>query len=113
MRSSTSLPDEALGDGGDHVVGLEAVDLEDRDAHRLDHLDGAGELGVEVVGRRLALGLVGRVEGLALGRLVGDVERDGQVVGPLLGEDVQQHLREHVHRLHGSPDGLESGRKGA
>src|SRR5690606_9904337 len=92
---------EPLGDRRDDVVGLVSLELVDPDAHRRDDLSDALVLGVEVVGRVVAVRLVLGEVALAQRRRVADVEGDRQVVGPEVPQHVDEELGEHVHGLHG------------
>ena len=82
----------------DHVVGLDAFDLQHGDVQRLDHLFDERELRHEDVGRLLAVALVVAVEVVAVGAARG-VEHDAEVVGLLVGEHLHQHRREAVDRV--------------
>ena len=83
------------GQRADHVVGLVAVDLVDRDVERVEHLLRALDLRPQVV-RHLApaglvLGVLDRPEGG-----LADVEGRGGIVGPV-GEHDRQHRGEAVN----------------
>jgi hypothetical protein len=83
------------GEGGDHVVGLVALDGQRRNAQRLEHFLDERELTPEVRGRLAATGLVFRVR-FGAESLPRDVERDRQVSGVLIPEQVDQHGGEAV-----------------
>ena len=57
----------AGGEGADEIVGLEAGDAQERDAHGLRELLGHGDGGGDVLGHLLALGFVGGVALVAEG----------------------------------------------
>jgi hypothetical protein len=87
-------------EGADDVVGLVALLLEEGDPHGIQHLLDQRELAGELAGRLAAAGLVFGVllqpEGLAR-----DVERHGDVRGPLVAEHVDQHRGEPEDRVGG------------
>ncbi len=84
---------ESAGQGSDHVVGLDAPDLEKGDAvgsHQvLDH----AELGFQLVGHGLSVGLV-VFEGLVAERGTLGVEDDGDVLGFSVAEELGEHVVE-------------------
>ena len=84
---------QLLGDRADHVVGLVALHLVDRDPQRLDDLADLRELVAEVVRHLLAGGLVGGELLVPEGR-PGQVERDGEVVGLQVGDAPQDDAGE-------------------
>ena len=86
------------GEGADEVVGLVAGQLDVGDPQRVEDLLDEGHLPLELLGRRRPLGLVLGVLLGAEGR-AGDVERDGQVRGPLVAQDVDEHRGEAEHRV--------------
>ncbi len=81
--------------GGDDVVGLEAVGLDGGDAQGGEDLLEQGDLAGELARRRGAAGLV---LGVLLGAegLARDVERHGDVSRVLVTQDVDEHRREAV-----------------
>ena len=88
----------AGGERGDHVVGLDALDLQRGDAQRGDHFVDQRDLRHEQAGRFLAAGLVRVVEVVAE-RAAGRVEDHDDLVGVLVGEHLHQHRREPVDRV--------------
>ena len=108
---------DAVGRGarrerGDHVVGLDARDLQLADLERFEHLVDERELGREEVGGLLAAGLVVGVELVAVRAPAGRVERDREVVGLLVGDHLGEHRREAVDRVGDGPRlGREVGRE--
>ena len=80
----------------DHVVGLEALPLVDRDAQGLDHLADLRDLLPHVVGHPRPGGLVLRVALVAEGRLA-QVEGDRDVVGVHVRDRPQHDVREAEH----------------
>ena len=88
MTTTTSMP---VGRGlrrerRDHVVGLDARDLELADLERFEHLVDQRQLRREEVGRLLAAGLVLGVELVAVRAAARRVERDRDVIGLLVGD---------------------------
>ncbi len=81
------------GQRGDDVVGLEAGDLQDRDVEGRHHLAHEPHLLAEDVGSLLPTGLV-VVEELVAERRLGTVEGDGDAVGTMVLEQVDQHRGE-------------------
>ena len=81
------------GEGADDVVGLVAVEFEDRDVEGLAEALEVGQGGGEVLGHLVALGLVFGKELVARGR-GGGVEGDREVGGLLLLEDGQEGVGE-------------------
>ena len=86
----------ALGAGeaavaGDEVVGLVAVELDGGQGEGVRRLADEAELGLQLVGRLGAVGLVGGID-LVAEVAAGGVEDDGDI----LGLEVRQQLDEHV-----------------
>ena len=98
------------GERGDDVVGLEARRLEHRDVEDLDHLADQADLLAEDVGCLAPVGLVGGQRLVAEGRL-GPVERDREMVGLVVADQVHQHRGEaedgvrHLPRRRGEVGG--------
>ena len=92
------------GEGGDDVVGLEARQLDDRDAERLDHLADQAHLLAQDVGRRVAVGLVG-VDPLVAEGGFGPVERHRHPARAVVAHEVDEHRREPEHRVRDLPGG--------
>ena len=88
----------------DHVVGLEAGDLEDRDLEGLHQLARDRDLRREVLGLRVAGRLVVRVE-LVAEVLPARIEDHQQVVGRLLADHLAEHRHEAVGGVGGSAVG--------
>ena len=109
---------DAVGGGAgrerrDHVVGLDARDLQLTDLERFEHFVNERELRREEVGGLLAAGLVVGVELVAIRAAAGRVERDREVVGLLVGDHFGEHRREAVDGVgHGARLGREVGREG-
>ena len=84
---------ELAGDGADHVVGLVARHLVDRDAQRLDDLADLRELVAQVVGHlhpgRLVVGVL-----LVPERRSGQIERHREVLGLEILDAAQDDARE-------------------
>ena len=87
VQRKTSSPRAAasLGDRRHDVVGLEPRHDQERDPHRLQHLLDERFLDEQVVRRRVAVGLVVRVDLVAEGRVL-VVEGGDQVVGAAVVE---------------------------
>ena len=96
----TSMPSAAAAgrERGDHVVGLDAGDLQRGDVQRVDHLVDQRDLRHEEVGRLLAGALVVGVELVAEVR-PGLVEHDRDAVGLLVAEHLHEHRREAEDRV--------------
>ena len=95
---------DAVGRGArrerrDHVVGLDARHLQLADLERLEHLVDQRQLRREQIGGLLATGLVLGVELVAVRAAAGRVERDRDVIGLLVGDDLGEHRREAVDRV--------------
>ena len=88
--------DALLREGSDHVVGLVARDLEDRNAHRLEHPFDIGNRQEDVLGRFGTVRLVFRKDVAAETAALG-VEGHPQQVGPFAFLDVAQELHEPEH----------------
>ena len=84
------------GDGAQDVVRLVAGALEHRDAHQADQLADDRILRAQFVRHGLARGLVIGVLLRADRRRV-DVERHGQAVRLLVGDDLEEHHHKAVH----------------
>ena len=91
-----ALVPRTRGQGGDHVVGLVAGHVDDRDAQGLDDLADQAHLLAQDVGRlgsaRLVVG-----EDLVPERRLGPVEGGGNGVGPVVLQQVDEHRREPEH----------------
>ncbi len=99
------------GQRGQHVVGLEPLDLDDRDGQlaqqRTDHL----ELGQEV-GRRLRSPRLVVLDHLVPEGFSGQVEGDGQAAGMVVADQVVEHRREPVDGIgHDAGAGGQIGRQ--
>ena len=90
------------GEGGDQVVGLEALDAEVRDVERPQDLLDEVDLAAEVVRGRRAVRLVLGVA-LVAERVPRDVEAHREVGGLLVAQQVDQHRGEAVDRVGGLP----------
>ena len=88
--------DALLRQGADHVVGLVAFDLQNRNAHRLQHPFHIGNRKQDVFGSLGAVGLVLR-KNLAAETAALGVERHAQQVGPFAFLNVAQELDEAEH----------------
>ena len=95
-----ALVRRTLRHGPDHVVGLESLAGEHRDAERLAGAMDVGDLFGEVVRHRRAVRLVVGGQGVAEGR-PGEVERAGDQLGPLVGDQLAQHRDEAVDGVGG------------
>ncbi len=84
---------ESAGQGPDHVVSLDAPDLEDGDAVGPDQVLDHAELGLQLIGHRLAVGLV-VFEGLIAERGPLGVEDDGDVLGLAIAKELGEHVVE-------------------
>ncbi len=91
-----------LGEGGDDVVGLDPLDLEHRDLEGVEDLVNQRHLGREDVRRLLTAGLVVGVHVVPERRRPG-VEGDGDVVGLLVAEHLDEHRREPVDGVRDRP----------
>jgi hypothetical protein len=96
----------------DHIVSLESLGGEDRHPHRLAGLVHPGNLLPQIVGHRGAVGLVVGGE-LGAERRGRQVERRGDVLRPMIGQELPEHRDEAVDgvgRLAGRagqpPDGV-------
>ena len=87
-----------LGECGEDVVGLPAGQVEHGDVERGEHLTHQPHLLAQDVGRRLPLGLVGRVGHMAERRF-GAIERHQHRVGLLVLDHVDEHRGEPEHRV--------------
>jgi hypothetical protein len=100
---------------GDHVVGLEAVDLDVGVAEGLDQRHQVRPLLFEQIGAGFALGLVEVVGDLAPGHA--RVPGDDDALRVVLVDDFDQHRGEAVDRVGraavGGPDRLRQGEEGA
>ncbi len=94
---------------GDAIVGLFALDLDDGDAPRLQHLAHDGELRFEIVRRRRPVRFVLRRRGEPLG-WDACVETCDHVGRPLVADDAVEHALEAVHRI-GRPSVLRRERR--
>jgi hypothetical protein len=99
-RARAAARHGAAGERGEHVVGLEARDLETGDAHRLEQAAHERDLRHEV-GRHLRAGGLVAGEPLVAERGARRIHRAEQIVGPLLAHDVEQVAGEAVDRRHG------------
>ncbi len=87
----------------DHVVGLDARNLQLHDLDGLQHFVDQRQLRREEIGRLLAARLVVGVELVPERRPARRVERDRDVVGLLVGHHLREHRREAVHRVRHGP----------
>ena len=85
-----------LDERGKHVVGLVARHLDHRGAQRFEEATHVGELAREVVGHRRPGGLVFGEERVAERRPRG-IQRDPEVIGLLLADELPQHRAEDQH----------------
>ncbi len=95
------VPTPGLGppsQGGDHVVGFVSLPFDLDDPEGVQHLADEGELALEGVGGRLTLRLVVGVFDGAEG-FTAHVPGDGQGVGVMVGEQLDEHPGEAVHRV--------------
>ena len=83
----------------DQVVGFVLAVGQHRQAERGAQRLAVGELALEFLRGRLAVGLVVRVEAMTEAAVQGLVEGDGDVVWALAFEQVQQEAGEAVHRV--------------
>ena len=92
------------GEGGDEVVRLLVLVVDQGDLERLHHLQDQAELLAELI-RRLAPARL--VLGVALEASLGppEVERHRDVVRPLLGQQLDEHRGEAVHGVRDLPGG--------
>lgn len=97
-RDLEALRGGLLRERGDDVVGLEALDREPLDVHRVEQLADQLDLALELVGR---LGTVRLVVGELLGApgLARDVEGHREMRGRLVAQGVREHRREAVDRI--------------
>ena len=86
-------------EGRDHVVGLDSRDLQLPDLQRFEHFMDEWQLRGEQIGRLFAPCLVVGIQLVAVGAPAGRVERDGNVIGDFVGDDLGQHRREAVDRV--------------
>ncbi len=86
------------GEGADGVVGLVALGADDGDLQGVEHLLDEPELGTELGGCLGAARLVLGIE-LQADRGGAHVERHGDQVGLLVGEELDQHRGEPVDRV--------------
>ncbi len=84
-----------------HVVGLEAVEFEDRQPHGFAHAPHVGELHRKLVGHRWSLRLV-LVEQLVAEGGLARIENHGEVVGRMLLRQLAQHVREKIGNFRGN-----------
>ena len=88
------------GQSPDEVVGFETIHLQNGDPHGLAELPNHRELGGQIFRHPGPIGLV-LLEGfMPEGRLFA-VEDDGQVVGPVLADQLAQHGRESIDGVGG------------
>jgi hypothetical protein len=87
----------ARGQGGDHVVGLPALELDIGVAEGLDQRAEVWELLAQQVGRRLARPLVGLEDLLAVHRAGIPGDRDAARL--VVAEQLEQHAGEAVERV--------------
>ena len=99
MVTSPPASDEVLGIGGDHVVRLEARQLDLGDAEGLGRLADQGELRDQLGRRVRAVRLVVGVDVVAEGQPAG-VEHHRQVAAAMVGQEARQHLGEAEHGIH-------------
>ena len=90
------------GDGADEIVGLPPVQLVPGDVHGVQNVLDHRQLGGQLVGHALALGLVPLVGQMAEGGGL-PVKGDAQGVGLLLVRQLEQDVEEPVHRVGGQP----------
>ena len=86
------------GKGRHDVVGFVVVCSQDYDAEGLGDLDHARDLGLEVFRRRVAVGLVLRVEVIAKGFAL-RFHRHGEIRRLVFPVDLQEHVREGEGRI--------------
>ena len=92
--------DRLVGERRDHVVGLEARRLDDRQPEGLAHPADVGQLHREVAVHRRPVRLVPGVL-LVAERAPRGVEEHGDVLGLLVLQELAQHRREAVGRVRG------------
>ncbi len=89
------------GERGDDVVGLPALELEVPVPERLDDRTEVRELLAEEVGHRPPVGLVALVLLHPLDRP--GVPGDGDPLGPVVGQELEEHVREPEQRVRRHP----------
>ena len=87
-----------LDEGGQRVVGLVARHLEDRRPERVEQAADVGQLAREVVRHRRARGLVVGEHRVAE-RRTRRIQRDAEVVGLLLADELPEHRAQDQHRV--------------
>ena len=91
----------AGGERGDHVVGLPALELEVLVPERLDDRTEVRKLLAEEIGHRTTLGLVLGVDLLAVHG--SRVPCDCDTARPVVGEELEEHVREAEERVRRLP----------
>ncbi len=105
-----ALPGQAHH-GGNHVVGLEAIELQARQGEGLHHLRHSLHLLLEIIRRSRAIGFVGRVTFFAKRGGAG-VHGDGQQLGAALTQQALQHVDGAKYSLSGFTSGTAQRRNG-
>ncbi len=100
-----TLGGRLAGKGSDQIVGLGSRPGEGGNPEHFDHALHIGDLGDHILGRGIAVGLVGVVHLMPEGGL-GPVERDGGVIGGLLAEDADEHPGKRHDSARGKPFGV-------
>ena len=80
-----------LRQGPDHVIGLDAVDDQQRQAHGADDVERRFDLHTQLFGHRRAVGLVFRIQRVAEG-LARGIEHHRDVRGLIVGDQLAQHV---------------------
>ena len=101
METSRPFFARLLGQRADHVVGLKAVEFENRQPHGFAHPPHVGQLHGEILGHRRALRLV-LVKKLVAKRGFPRVEHHGEIIRRMLLRQLAQHVREQVGNLRGN-----------
>ena len=98
MATSNPVRARLYRQRADDVVGLVALVGEDRNAERFTRLAHERDLLGEVGRHRRAVGLVVGRE-LVAERRAGQIERRGDVLRRVIGDELAQHRREAVHGI--------------
>jgi len=104
-RHLVTVDSGLLRQGTQHIVGLVALELHDRDPIGLEHPSHPGDLRLQILGHRRPIGLVLRIH-LVAHRRPREIEGDAEQIRLILFEELAQHGDEAIDGVGGKALGV-------